>query len=372
MWLAVPAFAHNPDTSYARIAITNDRVAFRLTYDLFTLQKITRLDVDNDRAISREELAAQTGRIASFLREKLTVEINLHPSDLGELRGFVWPRDATGPIPEQDYHSVLGLIHFDFVKPVDDTPEDVGVTFGFFPELGERHSVLGVFTHAGREEEVTFTRFEPDYLYDTGYQPPLAKRLGKFLKLGVAHIFLGYDHIAFLLALILAVPFGGKAFDPDGRLGLIELLKTVTAFTIAHSLTLILAALELVSLPTRLVEAGIAATIVYVAVENLVSKSPAHRWRLTFAFGLVHGFGFAGVLRELGLPTEGLVRCLLSFNVGVEAGQVAIVLAALPVALWLGRWKHGARAKTVLAVLIGLFGTAWLVERAGGWSFMPF
>ncbi|MBI5774934.1 MAG: HupE/UreJ family protein [Verrucomicrobia bacterium] len=357
--LTLPALAHNPDTSYARIGISSNQLSFRLTYDLFTLLKIARLNDNGDRQISREELERHAPEIFDFLRQAVAIEINGHEGSLGAPAGFVWPPDAGAAIHEQDFHSAAALVHFRFTQPLDDTPENVAITFNFFGDFGERHSVLGVFEFGGKEEEVLFSRFEPDFDYYTGYETPLPKRLWKFLKLGVGHIFLGYDHICFLVALIVVSRFR-------------ELVKIVTAFTVAHSITLILAALEWVTLPTRLVESGIALTIVYVALENLWVKDTRHRWLLTFGFGLIHGFGFANVLRETGLPTTGLVRCLLSFNVGVELGQLAIVLALLPLALWLGKWRHGRKVVVALSLVLALFGAAWFVERAFALGFMPF
>ncbi|MCU0868759.1 MAG: HupE/UreJ family protein [Burkholderiales bacterium] len=147
-----------------------------------------------------------------------------------------------------------------------------------------------------------------------------------FFPLGVEHILIGFDHLLFLLALVLR---GGDAWS---------LLKIVTAFTVAHSITLGLAALDVVQLPSAWVEAVIAASIAWVAAENLWRRErPRHRWVTSFVFGLVHGFGFSGVLREIGLPSDGLVWALLSFNVGVEVGQALAVGAVLPLLLWLRR-----------------------------------
>jgi hypothetical protein len=357
--LVSPALAHNPDTSYARIDISSNQLSFRLTYDLFTLLKCASLDDNNDRQISRAELERHAPEIQDFLRRAIAIDINDHESSLGEPAGYIWPPDAGDAIAESEFHSAAALIHFRFTRPLEETPENVAITFKFFGDFGERHSVIGVFEFSGKEEEVLFSRFEPDFDYYTGYETPLAKRVWKFLKLGVSHIFLGYDHICFLVALIVV-----------SRLK--ELVWIVTSFTVAHSITLILAALELAKLPTRLVESGIALTIVYVALENLWVKDTRHRWVLTFCFGLIHGFGFANVLAETGLPSTGLVRCLLSFNVGVELGQLAIVLLLFPVSLWLGKWRHGHKAVVVLSLVLGLFGAAWFVDRAFALGFMPF
>lgn len=356
---APAARAHNPDTSYARVGLGPGEVAFRVTYDLFTLQRIAPLDADGDRRISRAELRAALPTLHAFFRRHVGIEIDGAPADLGAPAGFVWPPDQGDAIGEADYHTAEGLIHFDFRRAAAEPPQNVVLAFRWFPPLSDRHTVLGRFDYAGASHEVTFTRFEPDYDYVTGYEPPLWRRLARFLRLGVEHIFLGYDHLCFLLALLLV-----------GRPG--ELVKIVTSFTVAHSLTLILAALEVVRLPARLVETGIAASIVWVAVENLRGVRPERRWPLAFGFGLVHGFGFANVLGEMDLPAAGLVRCLLAFNVGVELGQLALVLAALPFVLWLRRTPHERRVVVALSALLALFGAAWLVDRAFALERMPF
>ena len=173
------------------------------------------------------------------------------------------------------------------------------------------------------------------------------------------HIFLGYDHILFLVSLIVVCKFG-------------QLVKIVTSFTVAHTITLVLATLLDMQLPGRVVESSIAATIVYVAVENFWVDPDAPRWRLTFVFGLIHGFGFAGVLRELGLPTIGLVRSLVAFNVGVEAGQLVIVLALLPLATAIAKWKHGHWIQLAISGAVAVCGVCWFVDRAFGLGSMPF
>jgi HupE / UreJ protein len=186
----------------------------------------------------------------------------------------------------------------------------------------------------------------------------------RFLRLGVEHIFTGCDHIAFLIALLL---LGGRFLD---------LVKIVTSFTVAHSITLALAALGVLTPPVRWVEALIAASIVAVAAENLwvlrreeesrarVASALRHRWRITFAFGLVHGFGFASALRELQLPRSALVAGLVSFNIGVEVGQVAIVALAFPLLLWLRTLPRFQPAGTrLLSAAVAVFGLVVLVRR---------
>ncbi|MBV9116916.1 MAG: HupE/UreJ family protein [Acetobacteraceae bacterium] len=163
--------------------------------------------------------------------------------------------------------------------------------------------------------------------------PGLLEVVGRYVVAGMEHIFTGYDHICFLIAIIL---WARKLWP---------VVKIVTAFTIAHSITLSLAALDIVRVPSAITEPAIAATIIYVAVENFLSRDVRQRWRDTFLFGLVHGFGFASALREFGLPRGALIPALGAFNLGVEIGQIAIVSLALPLLLGLDQIFAAARAR---------------------------
>lgn len=310
--------------------------------------------------------------IERFLRAHVALEPDDQPAGLGVALEAIWPAGAADFIAAPDWHAPASLIALPFRRDLSKPPREVALSFAFFPQLDARHTVLGVFEYRGQAQEVTFTEGEPDYLFDASFAQPAAgssappgraesslrNTLGRFLRLGIEHIFFGYDHICFLLALI-----------DVSRLG--ELVKIVTAFTVAHSITLILAALKIVTLPTRLIESGIALTIIYVAAENLWRKEITHRWVLAFCFGLIHGFGFANVLAELGLPRDTTIRCLLVFNVGVELGQLAIVLAALPLLLLLQKWHYGAVVRTLVSIAVGLFGFGWFAERVFGLGFMP-
>jgi hypothetical protein len=173
-----------------------------------------------------------------------------------------------------------------------------------------------------------------------------------FLLLGVEHILTGFDHLLFLLALLV------------NQRRVWPVVRIVTAFTVAHSVTLSLAALQLIAVGGRIVEPVIAASIVWVAVENLLFAGSA--WRrvlVAFVFGLVHGLGFAGALGELGLAGMPLVRALIGFNVGVELGQVACVVVFLPLFVWASRPPALARLPQAASVLVAVMGAFWFVER---------
>jgi hydrogenase/urease accessory protein HupE len=171
-----------------------------------------------------------------------------------------------------------------------------------------------------------------------------------FFALGVEHLLTGYDHILFLLAVIIAMT-------------LRETIKAITAFTIAHSLTMALAFFGLVSLPTAVVEPLIALTIVYVAFENVFAASTRWRWLLTFVFGLVHGLGFVGVLKEITVSRSELVLSLVSFNIGIEFGQLLVVVIAVPLFHRLGSYAWGTALRRWFSLSVGGLGIVWVVQR---------
>jgi hypothetical protein len=201
--------------------------------------------------------------------------------------------------------------------------------------------------------------------------PSVWAAFAEYLRAGIWHIWSGIDHLLFLLSLLLpavlvrrndrweAVPLAAPA--------LLNILKVVTAFTLAHSITLTLAALQVLRLPGRLTESAIAASIIVAALNNVFPRVTHGRWRIAFAFGLLHGFGFASVLAEMGLPTGARLVSLVGFNLGVEVGQLGLVLAVMPFA-YLARstsfYRRGVMpwGSTAIAMLAAV----WLVQRAVG------
>jgi hydrogenase/urease accessory protein HupE len=191
-------------------------------------------------------------------------------------------------------------------------------------------------------------------LGETGTSIERPRSFSQFLLLGVEHILTGYDHLVFLVGLLIA----GVSFKSAARI--------ITSFTVAHSITLALATFNVVRVSSGIVEPLIAASIVYVGVENLFRRELNGRWLLTFGFGLIHGFGFASALGELGIGSSGASAAipLLSFNLGVELGQMAIAAAVLPL-IWKLRDKPSFVARFVPAcsVFVALAGGLWLIER---------
>lgn len=171
------------------------------------------------------------------------------------------------------------------------------------------------------------------------------------LKLGMLHILTGYDHLLFLLALLLRK----QTFK--------QYAAIITSFTIAHSITISLAVLGVITFPSRFVESVIAFSIVYVALENIFRKEIRHRWGLTFLFGLIHGLGFANILKEMNIPKADLALALVNFNIGIEVVQLALVLLVLPLLTYMFRLKSSGLIIKAGSIIVAALGAFWLIER---------
>ncbi|WJH37131.1 HupE/UreJ family protein [Paenibacillus sp. CC-CFT747] len=202
-------------------------------------------------------------------------------------------------------------------------------------------------------DQTIFNADNRSYLYISEEDKGMLPVLGQYFIQGIRHISSGYDHLLFLLVLLLAAT------------RLKEAAAIVTTFTAAHSLTLILAAARIIVLPSRWIEAVIALSIAYVALENAFARRTVPRLPLVFLFGLVHGLGFAGALAELGLPERNLVATLLSFNLGVEAGQLALVLAVFPILLRTRSRDWFPAASLILSLSAAGLALYWMIERTG-------
>ncbi len=221
-----------------------------------------------------------------------------------------------------------------------------------FQELdpSARHIVLQPDSEGGRQAVLDANRTEIVF----GVPQSAGAVVWAYLLSGIEHIFVGYDHIAFLLAVIL--------WARSVR----TVLAIVTGFTLAHSVTLSLAALDVVSLPSSVVEPLVAASIVVVAIENYLVPNASHRWWIAALFGLIHGFAFADVLGEVGLPQGAKLVALFAFNLGVEVGQIAIVLVVVPLFILADRTLSTVAARRLahtLSSILLVFGVYWFVDR---------
>ncbi|MFL5305686.1 MAG: HupE/UreJ family protein [Polyangia bacterium] len=210
---------------------------------------------------------------------------------------------------------------------------------------------------------VVFYDRQREVAIDVQQPPPAWQTAAVYVRLGVAHILTGADHLAFLAALLLAAAVRGRrpahAASPGESIR--SAAAIVSAFTVAHSITLATQVLRPGTVPTRWVEPAIAFSVAVVALENLLPRPPRARWALVFAFGLVHGLGFASALREIGLPRRGLVLALVSFNIGVELGQLLVVGLALPLLVAAARRNAARYERWALRAASALLAAAALV-----------
>ncbi len=219
--------------------------------------------------------------------------------------------------------------------------------------LGTDHHTIALIVWTGGSHSHAFGADAREAKINIARASTATNSSASYFVLGIEHILTGYDHLLFLLVLILR---GGS---------LVQLLKIITAFTLAHTVTLGLAALDVVTLPGALVEAVIALSIAYVAAENLFPKyAISRRWMVSFLFGLVHGFGFSSVLKEIGLPRDNLLLSLLNFNLGVEAGQAAVVLLLVPILMRMRQRPWEPKLAMTLSAIVLAVGLVLFVERA--------
>ncbi len=332
----VPVDAHPMNNGYSKLTIAGTSV----TYDLYLRENsLMRFDTDNNKHLTVEELESQRSGIESYIADGIKLE-----SD-GEVLKFRLESIA-GTIRDG-----LPTMFLQLSSSSDKMISSFTLDYNlFFDDIDKAHINLFSLSYGDHLEQTVMDSKHRVFSYsDDPYQ--VWHAMYRYLALGIEHILIGYDHLLFLLSLLLVAR---KAK---------EIVKIVTAFTIAHTITLILVATGLMAVSSYWVEALIKLSICYVALENTICKNMAWRSALTFFFGLIHGMGFAGALAETGLPKMNMVVTLLSFNVGVEVGQLFLVLLAFPVLKWLRRYRLYHTGMVTVSCLIFLVAFYWLIER---------
>ena len=318
---------------YAVVTVDNVRVWYQLTLWPAALPPVLAEQIG--RARKGDEASREA--LIGLVRHKITLRADGLPCQSGA--GRVEPPTSA--------ESLTLVVVFTCGVRV----RDLEIRDDLFDALGADYHTLARIDAQGVSAQFAFTPDARETRVTVGQ--PGQRGTASFVLLGIEHILTGWDHLLFLLVLLLR---GGDW---------LSLTKIITAFTVAHSVTLALAVLDVVTLPDRVVEAVIALSIAAVAAENLVvAPVVARRWLVSFCFGLVHGFGFSSALRELGLPAHGLLLALLGFNGGVELGQALVVAVALPglALLRRRRWEPRMVWSSSLAILV--VGVILFVERA--------
>lgn len=319
--VAAPACAHDPSRSDSKVEIEGREVHVTLTLNIKELQNpADAQDIEHIFAAVQRHFFVTTP--ADPVRTTLE-KYSMLAGSLLQMR-----------------------ILYVFEQPV--TALDVKSTLHEIMPPGHQH-LMNVRLN-GTLHEAILDALTPQAAF-SGVETTKLQTFWRFLRLGVEHIFTGYDHLAFLLGLLVATATLGS------------LVRIITSFTIAHSITLALATFNVIILPTRLTESLIALSIGYVAAENLLDFRAMKRYYITFLFGLVHGFGFSNVLREMDLPKSSLALSLFSFNAGVEIGQITFVLLIFPLVqdLVSSGWK---RLKPAVSIGVACLAVYWFVQRA--------
>lgn len=348
--------AHQPGLSYLNLTVESNRLSGRVDMSLRDLDLVVNLDADGNGAVTFAELQAKQPAIGGYLLKHLTFSADGNPGLMHIHNHLV----AT------DNDSAFAVAEIDVDFPA--APAVVTVRNHLFLEVDAAHRSLMQITLETNVTPAIFVKDQSEQIFKLS-EPRARASFNTFFKEGVWHIWIGFDHILFLLALLLpsVLVLHDKKWTPvsDLKPAFINVFKIVTAFTIAHSITLGLAASELIRLPSRFVESAIAASVVLAALNNIKPFFHGKGWLVAFCFGIIHGFGFATVLGELDLQTTSLLTTLIGFNLGVEAGQLAIVAVFLPLAFSLRQTKAYKQGALVTgSALIALLALIWLIERA--------
>lgn len=352
--------AHDEKVSASEIDVAEREVVWRIDVGVAGLAKAIEIPAE-PAALSESALQAAKQEIARYLAAGVSLEVNGRPA--APVPGRLEPIYEPFVLSAEPY---IARVRQELRFRSEDPIERLRIRLRLFAELTGEHRAV-VVVHWERETR-QWVRVGPTQLDLTrgSLRPTFLGIAREFVAWGAHHIFIGYDHVAFLLALLLAAR----------RVG--SMIGVVTSFTVAHSLTLALSALDVLRIDPAVTESLIAASIVYVAAENYFVGDGRHRWLLTFAFGLVHGLGFSTVLKERLNEAPGVLAPVLAFNVGVELGQIAILAIAYPLMVQLRRGadpsereRRSRRLIWIGSLPILLLGLGWLFERAFGFQFMP-
>ena len=354
---ATAAQAHKPSDSYLALRVDGAAVSGQWDIALRDLEFALGLDSNGNGEITWGELKAKRKEVEAYALSRLNVLAD----------GKLCALSTADFLVDEHSDGAYAVLRFNADCSAREAAV-VEIAYRLFFELDPTHRGLLRFERGGASQTGVLSPERPGIAFRAGESSRLLQFFD-YLREGVWHIWIGFDHILFLVSLLLpsVLILKSKTWSPAERFrdSFWDVLKVVTAFTVAHSITLSLAALSVISLPSRLVESTIALSVVLAALNNLKPVVAERRWAVAFAFGLIHGFGFASVLADLGLPQGALLLALVGFNLGVEAGQLAIVAAFLPFAYALrGSWLYRRLVFVGGSAAIALVAAVWLTERA--------
>ncbi len=338
---ALPVQAHTADSAIADIQIGKQDVTIDL---ILPSVLITEFDDNRDRRLSDSEITKHKGAIKQFFNSKIWLKIANQKLEAKTIQSGLEQNLPNNSSPIPVTHASI-LLKYDWTEPIT----ELQMHYELFVPGVANSSCLAQVRQSNQIDNIVFT---PESQNAVLINPPIFQQIISFIGLGIEHIWTGYDHILFLISLLML----GKKLR--------NILKVVTAFSVAHSITLFLAALNVVSIPSRLVEIAIAVSIAYIASENLWRKQAQSRWQLAFGFGLVHGLGFSSVLRELELPQTNLLTSLASFSIGIELGQFVIVIIIFLLLSYIRNFSWHLTFQRLISIGIFTMSLVWAWERA--------
>lgn len=358
------AYAHKPSDSYLRLNVVGVGIEGQWDIALRDLDFAIGLDANGDAQITWGEVRAKYTDIDAYATSRLQLG-----SETSEC-----PITVIDHLIDDHTDGTYAILIFTAQCPTP--PAVLEANYSLFSDIDPQHKGLMRLQYQGESITAIFTPETAKQLFQLGKQSKLQQFIA-YCSEGIWHIWIGFDHILFLLALLLPAALvrhkGSWHAIPAFKPAFVQVFKIVTAFTIAHSITLSLSTLGILSLPSRWVESVIAASVVVAAFNNIIPFFGERRWAMAFGFGLIHGFGFASVLGDLGLPQNAKLLALLGFNIGVELGQLAIVAAFFPFAFFLRETifyrqlvLFGGSSAIVLVALV------WFLERAFNLKLLPF
>ncbi|WHY21166.1 HupE/UreJ family protein [Paenibacillus sp. G2S3] len=352
------ASAHPLSASYTTVTFNKDKTDFSFSLDVISIiESMDNIDTNGNGILEENEIETNRHRLEEWIEDSVILEMN-DQQQAPELQDLFLDKKGDKEV-----------VTWNFTYPAFEPGQTIAINDGLYSQATSSPYVNLITAHNGDQTSETvlqgkertwtmlLTEDQQEQQLTSSTNSSSSGNSGSssdwfsFFKLGMNHILTGYDHLLFLFALLLR------------KQTLKQYAAIITAFTLAHSITLTLAVLGWISLPSRVVESVIALSICYVALENIFRKKIRFRALITFLFGLIHGIGFADILQEMNLPKAHLAVDLVSFNVGIEFIQLCIVIVLLPVLIFLQKRNFYKPVVAYGSWLITALGAFWLVER---------
>ncbi|MBY3619931.1 HupE/UreJ family protein [Acinetobacter sp. CUI P1] len=352
------ASAHPLSASYTTVTFNKDKTDFSFSLDVISIiESMDNIDTNGNGILEENEIETNRHRLEEWIEDSVILEMN-DQEQASELQDLFLDKKGDKEV-----------VTWNFTYPAFEPGQTIAINDGLYSQATSSPYVNLITAHNGNQTSETvlqgkdrtwtmlLTEDQQEQQLTSSTNSSSSGNSGSssdwfsFFKLGMNHILTGYDHLLFLFALLLR------------KQTLKQYAAIITAFTLAHSITLTLAVLGWISLPSRVVESVIALSICYVALENIFRKKIRFRALITFLFGLIHGIGFADILQEMNLPKAHLAIDLVSFNVGIEFIQLCIVIILLPVLIFLQKRNFYKPVVAYGSWLITALGAFWLGER---------